>query len=157
MFPFRKMSFRDKLYTSWVGLRGAVPIILATYPLVAVNNGFNAAVADTIFNVVFFITILSLALQGSTLTTIAEKLGLSEPVREDSFGIDLPDNIQAALTELDITEPFLRGGSTIREVTLPAHTLVLFVKRGDRFIVPKEIPVWLLEMYYYLYGTTPNK
>jgi cell volume regulation protein A len=137
MFPFRKMSFRDKLYTSWVGLRGAVPIILATYPLVAVNSGFNAAVADTIFNVVFFITILSLALQGSTLTTIAEKLGLSEPVREDSFGIDLPDNIQAALTELDITEPFLRGGSTIREVTLPAHTLVLFVKRGDRFIVPK--------------------
>ncbi|MBR2333131.1 MAG: potassium/proton antiporter, partial [Rikenellaceae bacterium] len=60
MFPFRKMSFRDKLYTSWVGLRGAVPIILATYPLVAVNSGFNAEVADTIFNVVFFITILSL-------------------------------------------------------------------------------------------------
>ncbi|MBE6209071.1 MAG: potassium/proton antiporter [Rikenellaceae bacterium] len=137
MFPFRKMSFRDKLYTSWVGLRGAVPIILATYPLVAVNSGFNAEVADTIFNVVFFITILSLALQGSTLTTIAERLGLSEPIREDSFGIDLPDNIQAALTELDVTEPFLQGGSTIREVTLPSHTLVLFVKRGDRFIVPK--------------------
>lgn len=137
MLPFRKMSFRDKLYVSWVGLRGAVPIILATYPLVAVERGFDADIASTIFNVVFFITILSLALQGSTLTAIAERLGLSEPVREDSFGIDLPDNIQADLTELDVTENFLRNGSMIREVTLPEHTLVVFVKRGDRYIVPR--------------------
>ncbi len=137
LFPFRKMTFRDKLYVSWVGLRGAVPIILATYPLVAVGQGFNPEVASTIFNVVFFITILSLAVQGSTLTFVADKLGLSESVREDSFGIDLPDNIQADLTELDVTENFLQNGSTIRDVTLPENTLVVFVKRGDRYIVPR--------------------
>jgi cell volume regulation protein A len=137
LFPFRKMTFRDKLYVSWVGLRGAVPIILATYPLVAVGQGFNPEVASTIFNVVFFITILSLAVQGSTLTFVADKLGLSESVREDSFGIDLPDNIQADLTEVDVTENFLQGGSLLREVTLPENTLVVFVKRGDRYIVPR--------------------
>ena len=135
--PFRGMSRKAKLYASWVGLRGAVPIILATYPLVAVGRGFDPEVADMIFNVVFFITILSLALQGSTVNYMADKLKLSLPVREDSFGIDLPDNIQAALTELDVTEAFLAGGATMREVTLPDHTLVLFVKRGDRYIVPK--------------------
>jgi cell volume regulation protein A len=135
--PFRKMPRKAKLYASWVGLRGAVPIILATYPLVAVSRGFNSEVADMIFNVVFFITILSLALQGSTVNYVADKLGLSMPMRSDSFGIDLPDNIKAALTELDVTEPFLAGGATMREVTLPDHTLVLFVKRGDRYIVPK--------------------
>ncbi len=137
LLPFRKMTRRDKLYVSWVGLRGAVPIILATYPLVAVNRGFNPEVADTIFNVVFFITILSLALQGSTVNYMAERMGLAEPVRGDSFGIDLPDNIKAGLTELDVTEPFLRNGATLREVTLPEHALVLFVKRGERYIVPR--------------------
>ena len=135
--PFRKMPRKAKLYASWVGLRGAVPIILATYPLVAVGRGFNPEVADMIFNVVFFITILSLALQGSTVNYVADKLGLSMPMRTDSFGIDLPDNIKAALTELDVTETFLAGGATMREVTLPPNTLVLFVKRGDRYIVPK--------------------
>ena len=135
--PFRKMPRKAKLYASWVGLRGAVPIILATYPLVAVGRGFNPEVADMIFNVVFFITILSLALQGSTVNYVADKLGLSMPMRTDSFGVDLPDNIKAALTELDVTETFLAGGATMREVTLPPNTLVLFVKRGDRYIVPK--------------------
>lgn len=135
--PFRKMPRKAKVYASWVGLRGAVPIILATYPLVAIPRGFNPEVADMIFNVVFFITILSLALQGSLVNYVADKLGLSTPMRTDSFGIDLPDNIKAALTELDVTESFLAGGATMREVTLPDHTLVLFVKRGDRYIVPK--------------------
>ena len=62
LLPFRKISGRAKAYVSWVGLRGAVPIIFATYPLIAgINN------ANLIFNIVFFITIMSLVIQGTTV------------------------------------------------------------------------------------------
>jgi cell volume regulation protein A len=66
LLPFRNFTTKAKLYISWVGLRGAVPIIFATYPLIAgIEN------ANLIFNVVFFITILSLLVQGTTVTHVA--------------------------------------------------------------------------------------
>ncbi|KAF5063441.1 potassium/proton antiporter [Methanobacterium aggregans] len=70
--PFR-VGFKDQIFISWVGIKGAVPIILATYPIVAGVTG-----ADLIFNVVFFITITSALIQGSTINTAAKYLGLSE-------------------------------------------------------------------------------
>ena len=77
LLPFRKISGRAKAYVSWVGLRGAVPIIFATYPLIAgINN------ANLIFNIVFFITIMSLVIQGTTVGYMAGKLRMvddSEP------------------------------------------------------------------------------
>lgn len=71
LLPFRNLSVNCKSYISWMGLRGAVPIIFATYPLTAgIDN------ADLIFNVVFFITIISLLLQGTTASLFARKLGV---------------------------------------------------------------------------------
>lgn len=70
LLPFRQMSGKAKLYVSWVGLRGAVPIIFATYPLIA-----QIPQASLIFNVVFFITILSLLIQGTTVSYMAKLLG----------------------------------------------------------------------------------
>lgn len=70
--PFRNISFRTRCYVSWVGLRGAVPIIFATYPLME-----NMENASYIFNVVFFITIMSLLVQGTTVGFAARKLSLS--------------------------------------------------------------------------------
>lgn len=70
--PFRKITVKGKLYVSWVGLRGAVPIIFATYPLVAGLEN-----AGMIFNTVFFITIVSLLVQGTTVSSMANVLGLS--------------------------------------------------------------------------------
>ncbi|MEN6329121.1 MAG: potassium/proton antiporter [Methanobacteriaceae archaeon] len=69
--PF-KVGFRDKVLISWVGIKGAVPIILATFPIVAGVEG-----ADLIFNIVFFITITSALIQGSTIYTLARFLGLT--------------------------------------------------------------------------------
>ena len=69
--PFRKITVKGKLYVSWVGLRGAVPIIFATYPLVAGLEN-----AGMIFNTVFFITIVSLLVQGTTVSSMANVLGL---------------------------------------------------------------------------------
>ena len=76
LFPF-KVGLKDKVFISWVGIRGAVPIIFATYPIVAGING-----ANMIFNIVFFITLTSALIQGSTIHVIAKYLGLSIPKTE---------------------------------------------------------------------------
>lgn len=73
LLPFRKMQFEDKAYVSWVGLRGAVPIIFAIYPLVE-----NVPHARLIFNIVFFCTLISLIVQGTSLPLIARWLNLAE-------------------------------------------------------------------------------
>ncbi len=136
MAPFRRFSWKARGYVSWVGLRGAVPIIFATYPLVAVADGFNPVVADLIFNVVFFITILSLVIQGSTVSWMANRLHLSKDLPQDNFGIDLPDKIKSALSEIEVREAFLKQGKHLKDITLPANTLVVMVRRGDDFFVP---------------------
>ncbi len=136
MAPFRKFTLKARAYVSWVGLRGAVPIIFATYPLVAVADGFNSVVADLIFNVVFFITILSLVIQGSSVSWMANKLGLSKELPQDNFGIDLPDKIKSALSEIEVREAFLARGNQLRHISMPANTLVVMVKRGDEYFVP---------------------
>jgi cell volume regulation protein A len=136
MAPFRKFTWRARWYVSWVGLRGAVPIIFATYPLVAVSRGFSPVVADLIFNVVFFITILSLVIQGSTVSMMAERLGLSKVLPQDNFGIDLPDKIKSALSEIEVREAFLAKGQHLKEISLPPNTLVVMVKRKDEYFVP---------------------
>jgi cell volume regulation protein A len=136
MAPFRRFTWKARGYVSWVGLRGAVPIIFATYPLVAVADGFSPVVADLIFNVVFFITILSLVIQGSSVSPMAGVLGLSKDLPQDNFGIDLPDKIKSALSEIEVREAFLARGKHLKEITLPANTLVVMVKRGDDYFVP---------------------
>jgi cell volume regulation protein A len=134
--PFRRFTWKARGFVSWVGLRGAVPIIFATYPLVAVETGFSSEVANLIFNVVFFITCLSLIIQGSTVSPMAGALGLSKELPQDSFGIDLPDKIKSALSEIEVREAFLEKGKHLKEITLPANTLVVMVRRGDDYFVP---------------------
>lgn len=133
LIPYRNFSFKGKLYISWVGLRGAVPIIFATYPLIAgVDN------AKLIFNVVFFITILSLLIQGTTVTQAAKWLDMiDEPERKDVFGIELPEGIKSAMSEIDITPEVLKHGNKLMELMLPDHTLAVMVMRDGRYFIPK--------------------
>jgi cell volume regulation protein A len=133
LIPFRNFSFKGKLYISWVGLRGAVPIIFAIYPLIA-----GVEHAGLIFNVVFFITILSLLIQGTTVTQVARWLDLTDaPPRKDGFGIELPDEIKSAMSEIEITAEVLCHGNKLMELTLPDHTLAVMVKRGNSYFIPK--------------------
>ena len=133
LLPFRKITFKSRLFVSWVGLRGAVPIIFATYPVVAQVPG-----ADVIFNIVFFITILSLLIQGTTVTQAAKWLDMvDEPERKDEFGIELPEEIKSAMSEIDITPAVLSHGNKLMQLTLPDHTLAVMVKREGRYFIPK--------------------
>lgn len=131
--PFRKIPFRAKVFTSWVGLRGAVPILFATYPVVAgVEDHY------TIFNIVFFITILSLLLQGTTITFFAHKLGLSEPLANDvtDFGVELQEDGASDLKEIDVTPELLLNGNMIKDLHLPVGQLVIMIKRNEKLFVP---------------------
>lgn len=132
--PFRQMSIKAKVYVSWVGLRGAVPIIFATYPLIA-----EIQYANLIFNVVFFITIVSLLTQGTTVSYMAKLLGLSEKEKKqgNEFGMELPEEIKSAMSEIEVLPSVIAKGNRLMDLTLPDNTLVVMVKRNNRFFIPK--------------------
>ncbi len=133
LLPFgRRYSWKARIFVSWVGLRGAVPIIFATYALMSPS----VLHARFMFNMVFFITILSLLIQGTTVTRMARWLGLREPMHEKQFNVDLPDEITAAMVEWEVHPSLLVSGDRLRDITLPPSTLVIMVKRGGRYLVP---------------------
>lgn len=131
--PFKKINFKSKLFVSWVGLRGAVPIIFATYPVVAEIEGSNV-----MFNIVFFITILSLVIQGTTVAKAAKLLGLSLPMENkvENFGVQLPEEIGTDLQEITITKDMVEEVDNLRDMELPEGSLVMIVKREDEFLIP---------------------
>lgn len=134
LLPFRKITTKSRIFVSWVGLRGAVPIIFATYPVVAGVEGSNL-----IFNIVFFITILSLVIQGTTVSAAAKLLHLSEPLAKtgNEFGVELPEEIDTKeLLEITVTETMLAEADTLKDMELPKDTLVMIVKRGNEFLIP---------------------
>lgn len=136
LLPFRKMGYKDKVFISWVGLRGAVPIIFAIFPLTA-----GVPHAQFIFNVVFFITLLSILLQGTFLTQVAQWLGLLGPTkvrhRHDDFDMELPEEIGSFSTEIVVTEHAVKDGNKLMDMPLPDDALVVMVKRNDKYFVPK--------------------
>ena len=131
--PIRNISFRSRLFVSWVGLRGAVPIIFATYPVVAQIEG-----ASQIFNIVFFVTLLSLLVQGTSIVTLAEELGLSsgEEKSHDDFGVELPEDLPTSLHSITLTDEDLRRGNSLKDMNLPEGSLVMMVRRGEKYMVP---------------------
>lgn len=134
LLPFgRKITFKSRLFVSWVGLRGAVPIIFATYPVVS-----GVSCADVIFNIVFFITIVSLVVQGTTVSRAARFLGLSAPMEKtgNEFGVELPEEIDSNLHDMTVTQEILDRGDTLKDMNLPKGTLVMMVKRNNEYLVP---------------------
>jgi cell volume regulation protein A len=130
---FKQLSLRKKIFISWVGLRGAVPIVLATYPLLA---GIESA--NTIFNLVFFISVSSVLLQGTTLPIVAKWLHVRVPEkikRKFPLDIELKDNFKSELVELDIPENSPSVGKAVVQLGLPKKAQIVMIHRDELYII----------------------
>ncbi|HWI16268.1 MAG TPA: potassium/proton antiporter, partial [Vicinamibacterales bacterium] len=134
LIPFR-LPAREIAFVSWVGLRGATPIILATFPVVAgVANG------KVIFDVVFFVVLLSVLVQGTTIPAAAKRLGLATKLpAENSYTFDavIAGDEGHGLRELTIPEGAPAAGRSIVSLGLPAGVLVVLLYRAGQILVPQ--------------------
>ncbi len=136
LLPFRKMHIKDKIYISWVGLKGAVPIIFAIFALKE-----NIPDARIIFNIVFFSTLVSLLVQGTSLPVIAKWLGLTEKPKKimklKNFDIDFSDEIKYIITEIEINKNTISNGNKVMDLDIPDQTLIAMIKRDKNYFIPK--------------------
>lgn len=135
LLPFKRYRFRDRVFVSWCGLRGAVPIIFAI-----LCRAENVPHADTIFNIVFCCTLVSLVLQGTTLPLMARWLKVEDEVPKqnkiENFDIDFPEEIKSATSEIEMTSQILSHGNQLMDLRMPEKTLAIMVKRGENYFVP---------------------
>lgn len=131
---FFKMKIRRRIYISWVGLRGAVPIVFATYPLLA-----GIEKANMIFNIVFFISVTSVIIQGTTLTLVAKWLkivlpGKSKKLTEiDQLILELP---KSSLQEFEISNNYFAVNKRIIDLNFPKSAFIVMIKRNGEYIRP---------------------
>ncbi len=128
----KDLNIRKKLFISWVGLRGAVPIVFATYPMMA-----GVGYANTIFDLVFFISVLSVLLQGTTLGPMAKWLHVSVPEklrRKFPLDIELSDDFKSELIELDIGDSSPSKGKAVVELGLPKTALIVMIYRQGKYL-----------------------
>ena len=132
---FSRLEFRQKVLISWVGLRGAVPIVLATFPFLA-----GLPRADLYFNVVFFIVLTSVLVQGTSIPLVARWLRLEVPVlvrRQYPLEFVPTSKDQSELVELTVLSSSPVVGCRIMDLGLPKSALVVLVGRGEDFIAPR--------------------
>ncbi len=131
---FFKMKMRRRFYISWVGLRGAVPIVFATYPLLA---GIDKA--DIIFNIVFFISVTSILIQGTTLSVVAKWLHVALPEkakRLTATDLLLTEDPKAEMKEILITADSPAVNKKIVDLKFPKNAIIAMIIRGDSYLTP---------------------
>jgi cell volume regulation protein A len=134
-----RLRFKQKVFISWVGLRGAVPIVLATFPYLA-----GIPKPDLYFDVVFFIVLSSVLLQGTTLRYAARWLRLEcplPPARQYPLELVSTGQANSDLVPLTVTGNSKAAGKRIMDLHLPASALVVLIARGDDFIAPRGATV----------------
>ena len=115
-----------------MGLLGAVPILFAIYPMMD-----DVEYADLLFNVVFLSTIISLLVQGTTVSGMANLLGLAYEERESAFDVNMHEDMKSVLTEVEVNESMLESGHTLKDIVLPENTLVMMICRDGEYFVPQ--------------------
>jgi cell volume regulation protein A len=129
----RRFTRRERLLLGWAGLRGAVPIVLGTFVLSSHVRG-----AETIFNAVFFVVLVSTVLQGTTLEWLAKKLGLLVSFARTEAPIEVTREWHSLnLVEFAVAADHAIAGSAVRELGLPRDALVAVLVRGDEAIPPR--------------------
>lgn len=150
---FFKEPMRNKWFISWVGLRGAVPIVFATYPLLA-----GAAKAQMIFNIVFFISLTSVLIQGTTLAYVAKLLHLTLPERLKSrtqTDFEFFESSKSLLDEISIPDYSPVIGKRLVDIGFPKTATISFLKRNGRYIIPNGSTI--LESKDKLFVLSENK
>ncbi|WP_337017965.1 potassium/proton antiporter [Oceanobacillus massiliensis] len=130
---FMKYDLKQKLFISWAGLKGAVPIVLATYPVIAGLENSNL-----IFNTVFFVVLISALIQGSTLSWLAEKLRLTEAEEDGNASIELINlgNTDSEIMKISIPKNSPAVGITLIDLKLPDDTLIIGINRNKKLMTP---------------------
>jgi cell volume regulation protein A len=126
-----KIPIREQVFVSWAGLRGAVPIILATVPLAA-----GLDVAPQVFDYVFVSVIVLTLLNAPSLLWVAKRLGLSSDAREVDIEVAPMDAVEADLLQVRVSEDSRLHGVSVSELRLPANCQISLVIRGDRTFTP---------------------
>ncbi|MFA7231774.1 MAG: potassium/proton antiporter [Victivallaceae bacterium] len=128
-------TVREKIFVSWAGLRGAVPIVLATFPLM---SGYDKS--DMMFNIVFFIVLTSVLLQGKTLMPLARLLKLDKlSAGRLKYPLDCErtGSLDCETREVEIMPDSSIGGKCIAQIPLPSDVMILLVRRNEKFLIPK--------------------
>lgn len=135
VLKFFKFSREEITLVSWVGLRGSVPIILAIFPFI-----YGLPGANLIFDVVFFVVLISATLQGSTLPYVARKLNLMQPpplLPAATLDITAVDQIDADLVEYTLGEDCSAVGRRLSQLALPDQTVIAMITRGKSVLPPR--------------------
>jgi len=152
--PFR-YPWRETLYIGWVGLRGAVPIVLATYPVLVGAPG-----ADRIFHVVFFIVVVNALIPGATVAWVTRRLGLqaSEPPAPQAvLAIESRLPLEGELMSFYIDEALVVAGISLEDLDFPDGSSVMLIVRGNRLIPPKGSTVLTTGDHVYLVTQPEDK
>ena len=130
-----KTPVRQQLLVSWSGLRGAASIVFAIFVM---SSG--VVIEHDIFHIVFFVALFSVAVQGTLLPKIADKLGLVDK-EDDSLVLktftDYQDDVDTKLLEVPVTEDDFYAGRLLREANIPEEVLIVMIKRHGETIIPR--------------------
>jgi potassium/hydrogen antiporter len=147
---FSQFNFTEKTLLSWAGLRGAVPIVLATYPLLAgIENG------QLFFNVIFFVVLTSALIQGTTISPLAEKLGLTEIdkyAQPSIMELVATGRTQSEISHMTLTPRSKLINRQLQDIALPPSVLITAVLRNEDIVTPRGDTILLPGDKIYLLG-----
>ena len=130
-----KIPIKNKLFISWVGLRGAVPIVFATFPMVA-----GIEKAGLIFNIVFMVTLVSIMLQGTSIVTMAKWLGVEDKTVKSlrkASAFAFSEETKTETAEITLSKTSDAVGKKLYELKLPKNTLIVMIIRNQKYFVPQ--------------------
>jgi cell volume regulation protein A len=153
--PFRSFARRDVGYVGWVGLRGAVPIILATYPVLAGAPG-----ASRVFDVVFFVVVVNAFVPGATVPWVTRRLGLESrepPPPRAVLEIESLQPLEGELMSFYVDEALAVAGQPLRALPFPAGASAVLVVRGRALLAPKGDTVLTPGDHVYVITAADNR
>jgi cell volume regulation protein A len=131
---FAEIRWKEKIFVSWVGLRGAVPVVLATFPFSA-----RYPDAEVLFNIVFFIVLTSALMQGWSIPPVARFLHLdAPPEHKRRYPIEFApvEGVDTELVDLIVPYNSTAAGKSVVELGMPPDSLIVLISRDSEFLVP---------------------